>query len=1351
MRIKRLFQRRLLATSLAVAFAAAGLQAGKLKVTLESKSGEEGELGGMMTRSMGATAHVPPVAPGGYDVRFNRILNNQTQSGRDVFLLATNAGAAGPANEFAIARVLQTVDAATGRIGLAARGVAQRLPAVINGVANTAGAAAFVNPLYAAAIGAEPAYGTILNGNIVAVSPDANFNTTLLVSPIADPTQLISTAFAPALAPGATVTNAARFTALKDALGVATGSIRGLLAGKDAAFAAVAQGADFFADNADARGVAKVVLTGNQLAQSKINTAAGAAADSAAPLSITPTDFADPASVGAVFNSATSRLIGRIFAETAASTGAGENSQQLAARIQAIPALPAAVAAVAAAAAGAAAVGATAGRAPVAAACAAAIPGIPLVTAYLYAVIAAAVADNNNPNQGQVQAGIAAVDAANLAAVGVLDGMIPGPGGGGNIAALAAVTAATAALAGAAANGPAAIAAAINGILNIDPALGALATAASVVIAPPATAVSVAAAVGVRARANTSDMVNAAFTGTGAPLAAGPVPDGTGVVMHYDADLNRVFVGLKGLRKNVDSIAGGLPFIQEGGLVGVLVGVPGDLDGAPVGSLGGLNFRSVVHNPTPDLFGGVGVANRTNRRDGIIAMYHGPELGNAVPRSNQVRQDRDVYVSVHHLKTMRTSTGRTYLIVASEIGALNPGAVSTSGVFFVPIMGNNDLTLAKNKATREQVGKVARPDFTGILSGGAVDVAAPADRSAVAVRSATNSYAELPVASANCITNTLEILDNGASRVRKIQVNARDIRALEVVGDSVFMVINNDEIDGGLEGAYQTTALFDNAGNIKGWTPLQRVSGIKEKATAIAIDNVSGNAMYIDAATGTTLRISDWATNSAASAELSNLISQHFPANRGGVRAIHTFDSNTPTFSGGLINNAAPIAALHQYDKKCSLLVILGYDKAMVVQTAFMGKAAQHFRASAAVPGTPVANMTFGALGALAAPVVNSDIQNVFVFDSATNPDLKKIAPLSCAEVLKVVPEVGGRRLNGYIYVGGLGGVCRLQGTAAGGLGIGSGWETRAAAAPFAVTGLADFAGFFGDASNPRFVKLDNNNLKDIRKIISTLGSPANAADSTRLIALMEDGYVVATGAQLDLAGLPKTALGLNTTLAFDMALVKEAAAAGIVGGVPGLGAGIAGAAAAAVNANSCYAVIATEQGLLVQHLAAAGNNALVRLDEDDLPLQVVYEARDRGGVTGGGARNLGGAGMLYVLAGSQAKGKIRVYRFEVRFDAAAGNVLTKRDGAPTVIDLPTFRRYFGTDGLQFLFGHDMALDTGEMLNQVMLSSATASPLPVTWALGNVGLGSFMAGAPVREATTGAWMVPGSFGLKVND
>ena len=176
------------------------------------------------------------------------------------------------------------------------------------------------------------------------------------------------------------------------------------------------------------------------------------------------------------------------------------------------------------------------------------------------------------------------------------------------------------------------------------------------------------------------------------------------------------------------------------------------------------------------------------------------------------------------------------------------------------------------------------------------------------------------------------------------------------------------------------------------------------------------------------------------------------------------------------------------------------------------------------------------------------------------------------------------------------------------------------------------------------------------------------------------------------------------------------------------------------------YAVFATAKGLVF-----CNNKKILEppqaLPNGDIPVKLAYLSPRAGGFAAVGEA-LNDCGMLYVLAGNQATGKVHVYRYAMSFDAAP--VLVDANLTLSAFDLQTFRRTFGTDGEQFIFGHDASLD----VNDIIVSSLQGTPtklMSLTGYLGNnAGLGSFVQ-SPIKNSVTGTWIIPGSFGILAHD
>lgn len=801
----------------------------------------------------------------------------------------------------------------------------------------------------------------------------------------------------------------------------------------------------------------------------------------------------------------------------------------------------------------------------------------------------------------------------------------------------------------------------------------------------------------------------------------------SGVVMHYSPELKRLFVGYKNLRK--DAVA------NQGGLSAIMVGQPGG------------TFSSILHAPSRDAVINAAVANTQNLADKIFTLYHGAGLGNGpgglvvggALAADQLTPAQDPSITIEHLKTMRTSTGRDYLIVASSIkaaavaGGMVPGggaaAGERAGVYFIPIMGEKAFDANKTKAAEWQIGKVAQAAGDAILSGGAA--VAVAANTNTQILDAAASRGALPTLAANTIFEGRTIGFAALANVNNIN-NIDDIQDMQVIGDSVLLSFARSDLaaDNQMHGVYQTTAIFDNDGKIVKWTPLQRINGAATQTQAGRIDPVSGNIMYLSDR-GTVFNETDWDSNQPTTIELQKLIASNFPAEKGGVRSIQTFDDETPSFDQRNLRRGGGALRVN----KMALTVVLGDEKVMVVQTLKNNRPARHFYDNDAavaeqnrIAALPVAQRAAATTAAAAFVGEANPTANVFVF---ANDALKSIAPLTCAEVLRINVAVGADLDLGYLYVGGYKGVCRLQ-TAAG-----AGWRV-AAAASLVPTGLNDFGAFADPAVLGRatFVRLNNPALKDVVKIVS---APARDGNARALMGVVMNDSILATDATVANVVVNLQLQNVATVVRIDLSAVAP-----VFDGVLLRDFQVGGGA----NDNA-YAILATAGGLLVQNVVPGGVVAPVALDGTDIPLQLAYVPLRKGGLVGGDTRANGGAGMLYVLAGDQANGNVKLYRFEAGWHANANQVLTRvGNGVPLTYD--AFRRYFATDGYKFFTGHDAALDTSDMFNlRTMTNSATSLPLTAQ-ALGNMKLGDFLT-APVRDAVTGAWMVAGSFGMTAND
>ncbi len=1286
------------------------LMAAKVKVMVEAPAAAAVEA--LQTRSIQSPATVQVQPPGAVPVGFGRIVPKTTAAGSSVYLtpVAINrgVGAMTPRN-FSITQVVPQI--ANNALSLAPTGIVKPSAATLNGaqaptVPDPAGLNAagvpYPNPLYDVFIN----HFAVMGDHLVAVPdlpapgmPDGRSNVFVLAG--GSPDALVSTADTaahPAAGPAAAVA----LTPLLDGNGEPVDhAIAGLATSSSTIYAAVPQrGQDFAGDSQFDRGVARLTLQGNTLVQQSVG-AFGASDE----LTLSGFNVIGRGVGGIVPNDVLTRLANFAVVQDIlnARPAAPNQANYLAMRLVLLLAYL------------------TDDAAGITAAIARDVPAAArLVAVATINAIAGIAIGGLNP--GAVAQAVGAA----------LQNVASGPIAGGTV--INAVT-----------NGQVEARVKINRIIEDVGAAGPriqnlLEEIVFTAIRQGVDAQSLYANAAAYADAQAmfyDRAINGGRQTTNATL--NRQADQSGVVMHYDSVLDRLFVGYKNLRKSGAA--------RQGGLVGIVVNEP------DANVPGALNFRSILYQPSKALFQDDSVAatpaeaNTQNLGDKIFALYNGALMGNGAGAlaahavsplvGYQLPANAaDTAVSVHQLKTMHTSTGRHYLIVASSIttpgggpaivppgapgllgmlpgggGVVPPAAVEVSGLYFIPIMGTKNSI--GQQALPHMIGKVTDSASSLLLSGAAVPVGGVGVNPPTL--DANASRVDLPTHAKNAIAvGTVFGVTEPVVAAPALGFRASEVQDLQVVGDSVIVSFAKSDNPGNNElfGVYQTTAIFNNAGDIVRWTPLQRTSGAVEKVQSAVMDTASGNLMYLGN-NGEAFNLTDWGVNRAATRELKALIATTFPADRGGVRGIYTFDDATSSFDqrrvGGVVN-------------KTALTVVIGYDTVMVAQTMKFNNPAKHFYDASALAAARVA----GAHG----PFGLVPEQNVFVFN---NNALKSIAPLTCAEVLRINVPAAANAVNGYLYVGGYKGVCRLQDAR------GNGWSTGSTL-PLpggAITGLAHFA---NDTAGFNFEKLNNPVLKDVVKIIS---APATGGGVKANLALVMNGSVALVNASLltQVASLRLDAAQVNV---LDLSANAPVFDAQLFANFDVTGAALS---------DDAYLILATASGLVVVDkdiVAAPANRAVVPLNGTDIPLQIAYVPLARGGRVAGDARINGGGGMFYVLAGDQATGAISMYRYEARFDALAANVLTPVAGGPKPISLNTFRRYFATDGLKFFTGHDAALDTSDMLNMLTMANATAAPLSLTSVLGGSGLGDFLT-SPVRDAVTGAWMVTGSFGLTAND
>lgn len=419
--------------------------------------------------------------------------------------------------------------------------------------------------------------------------------------------------------------------------------------------------------------------------------------------------------------------------------------------------------------------------------------------------------------------------------------------------------------------------------------------------------------------------------------------------IYWDASLQRLFIGLVDAHRNST--------VNPGGVVSVLVG---RLDGDK------LIIESAI-NLTQALFS-------LSQRTDIIGSYYNV-LANIIS-------------SAFKLKTMKTSTGKNYLIVNGYTGLVATDDWKNR-IYALPIVGT---TQSDGTSTDvENVGKIAaKTDINHNTVVGNLAGMTLRDDDAAKV-----GVGALP------IPDTVNVED------------------MFVVNDSVFACVAEDRSDATHEaGIFRSTAIFDSNGNIRAWSPWQRVMGTVDRTYGVGFDINTGNYWYFtdDGVNKNTVKVTQWGKSSAKTGLMGNglleILSDEFTQENAGVHQIFNFDEETTGFNT---------------NTKFSMLIGTGYKKIALIES---GKHVNDIvnNINAFTPTDQFINNT-----------------NVFVIQDEA---LNNIGPINCCALSR-----GAAGNTGWVFIAGYNGVVILRKA------NGDGWNSNPGLS------LLDPAGFPGDGT----------------------------------------------------------------------------------------------------------------------------------------------------------------------------------------------------------------------------------------------------------------------------------------------
>lgn len=514
---------------------------------------------------------------------------------------------------------------------------------------------------------------------------------------------------------------------------------------------------------------------------------------------------------------------------------------------------------------------------------------------------------------------------------------------------------------------------------------------------------------------------------------AGIIPP-VGAALYWDDALEKLYVGIDGLEAFSTNTA-----------VSLLVG---DICSAT----GQLKLNSVIG--TADQ---ADSNNVTRGYSSIIAM------------GASATTTADLYV--RNINVMHTSTGKPYIIIngGGDMRANNPAHFSKLTVYALPIVygsasqeedrghiaSKNNFNVRADATTMPYVSSAQSWDHTGTDTQAIVGY-----QTSYLAHDAVGTYAHATTQPWNGIQN------------------------MQVTGDTVYVSMagingnpSNNNAYGEDAGIFSSTALFDETGKIYDWTPWERAANTwsplgldnRQSVTLFGIDEQSGNAWFLKN-NGATAVASQWSKGDngnfrAANTNLASLLDPEFANN--GIWGIFNFDAETPGFRTSARGDSTKTIPQMAYDQ-FSMMIVTGNGRVALVETMSAGDVSS-------------TSTTYG-------PTKSYDSTNTFTFDERTisGKALINLGPITCAEVSRSTAATN----NGWVFVGGEGGLAVLRNTASSH--AGEGWQTAPTHRALGKLNL-NSGKFPGNGSTFQFAQI----LMDSTNTVTLSVDPAPTLDAT--------------------------------------------------------------------------------------------------------------------------------------------------------------------------------------------------------------------------------------------------------------
>lgn len=622
-------------------------------------------------------------------------------------------------------------------------------------------------------------------------------------------------------------------------------------------------------------------------------------------------------------------------------------------------------------------------------------------------------------------------------------------------------------------------------------------------------------------------------------------------------------------------------------------------------------------------------------------------------------------ISINKVRGMYASTALSYLIVQGGVGS--PSATKRT-VYALPLVSQNS---------------------TAALNGTIAD--ATASPTNVFTPTKTPLFAQRAIITPATTPGQMPSSTATAALVGGGPLYDGDITDMFVYGDTVFVTVKSSDAHE-KPGVFSSQAIFQADGKIKAWSLWKRATGTINAVQSVLLDPITGQFSFLSAQDGINVQTVDrtqWGPGALSGfAAPIAAINEFMAPEIGGIQGVFDF-----VVTATATNTATP--GLHNI----SAVVATALGRIALIQT------------SSAVAGgvIPLTWSDFGTLSEFengtitqSLPIAGSNMIGII------GGALADLGPITAAEFARD----GASGSNGYLFVGGIGGLAVLSKA------DGSGWD--------ATTGLS--AGFSGLTAGMSFKKV---------------------GDYTNVAKIINDGIYlyVLTNSKLDRIDLTAGTVGLGqitpTTIAIN-GLIPE------------------------VTINGTFLDALISQQLLI----LATNIGLVRLSpgldvrqvnfdtaswqripapETVGPMQQLWPVT----TTGRSQDATQGAGSyLIALSAYRGKNQAQIIRYEIQGDAVTRINDMYVQGIPSYFAMfGQFRALSATDGSIYYSTRNRTEDTTTLVTALFSTGGvqTGSRFLSNKVIPVQEIGSTIIAAMLQTSATGSWLVAGDGGMQANE